>query len=358
MSGGVDSSVAALLLREAGHEVVGVFLSNGVGSGGGSRHQGCCGLEDALDARRVADRLGIPFYAIDLAAGFAGLIDDFVESYLRGRTPNPCIECNRRFKFGHLLGLADRLGFEAVATGHYARLVGSSRGRALARAADRAKDQSYVLFSVPAPLLERVHLPLGGWSKDSVRARARDAGLPVAEKAESMEICFVPGGDYRELVRSRAGDRLRAGAFLTAGGEEVGRHEASAFFTVGQRRGLPPGFPEAQYVTGIDPESGAVRIGPRKDLLVWGLQISGLNAGAEEPFESLGQEYEVQLRAHHRPVRARVCRLAGGLLEARFAKPESGVVPGQAAVFYRSDVVAFGGWIEAALPMEPAGTGG
>ncbi|MCA8954058.1 MAG: tRNA 2-thiouridine(34) synthase MnmA, partial [Planctomycetes bacterium] len=250
MSGGVDSSVAALLLQQQGHDVVGVFMRNGVTAG--AAEKSCCSASDARDAAVVADRLGIPFYSVDYAAEFGALIDHFAAEYRRGRTPNPCVLCNTQLKFGHLLRLADDLGAAAVATGHYAR---SHDGRLLT-ARDAAKDQTYYLFGVGRAALQRALFPLGELDKPAVRELAADAGFKTAHKPESMEICFVTSGDYRDVVRARGGGG-RPGRFVDAGGAEIGRHDGVDGFTVGQRRGLPAlGAPH--YVGRIDAASGDV----------------------------------------------------------------------------------------------------
>jgi tRNA-specific 2-thiouridylase len=346
MSGGVDSSVAAALLVEQGHDVVGVFMRNGVKSEGGRRgHQGCCGLDDAEDARRVADQLGIPFYAVNLEDQFAGLMDAFVDAYRRGRTPNPCIECNRRFKFGRLLDLAREIGAGAVATGHYARVVRRGARLAIGRGRDPAKDQSYVLFPLEQDVLARARFPLEPFTKPEVREKARALGLRVAEKAESMEICFVPSGDYRDLVRARAPEAAAPGEIRSADGEVLGRHEGVPFYTIGQRRGLPGGRPEPLFVTAIEPATNTVVAGPREDLLARVFSASGVTFSGADP---VGGPWRgsVKIRHHHPAQAASAERIGADEVLITLDEPASAITPGQAAVFYDEDAVLFGGWID------------
>jgi tRNA-specific 2-thiouridylase len=343
LSGGVDSSVAALLLQEAGCDVVGLFMRNGVVSHG-TAQRSCCSASDAADAARVADRLAIPFFAVDFEKEFAGIVDQFVSEYRRGRTPSPCILCNQRLKFGHLFELARVAGAEQVATGHYAR---TEDGR-LFRAADRAKDQTYYLFGIPRERLASVRFPLGRLTKAEVRERARAAGLPVADKPESMEICFVPSGDYRDVVAARAGPG-RPGDILDGSGRKIGSHQGIEGFTVGQRRGLPAG-PEARYVVALDPGTQSVVTGARADLLVAGARLAGVRwLCAEPPPAGAGLRLSVKIRAQHAGALADVRVTGAGAAEVRFLAREAAVTPGQAAVFYRGEECVGGGWIDAAI---------
>jgi tRNA-specific 2-thiouridylase len=340
MSGGVDSATAAGLLAEAGEQLVGVFMRNGVSGGvsGGGAARSCCSLSDARDARAVADRLGIPFYAVDLERPFARLIDAFVDDYARGLTPNPCIACNQDLKFGELMRLADDLGCAAVATGHYAR----NEHGVLRRAVDRAKDQSYVLAGLDGVQLARARFPLGGLTKPEVRAHAARLQLGVADKPDSSDICFVPGGDYRAVVAARRGDLGRPGALLDAEDRPVGRHAGVAGFTVGQRRGLGLALGTPVFVTSIDPDSGTVRVGSRADLARPSCRVGAVRWHAPA---ADGAELLVQLRHHHDAVPARVRRVAEGEWHLTFAAPCDAVTPGQWAVFYEADRVLGGGRI-------------
>jgi tRNA-specific 2-thiouridylase len=335
MSGGVDSSVAAARMVDAGHEVVGVHLALSPEPGTlrtGSR--GCCSKEDAADARRVADILGIPFYVWDFADRFEhDVIEDFVDSYARGETPNPCVRCNERIKFSALSAKALALGFDAVATGHYARL---SEGR-LRRAVDPDKDQSYVLAVLTAEQLRHAAFPVGDTPKPQIRAEAASRGLAVADKPDSHDICFIPSGDTQAFLGARIG--VRAGAVIDAEGAVLARHDGVHGFTVGQRKGLgiagpgPDGQP--RYVTAIDAESGTVRVGGASDLDVWSL--TGVRPVFTSGVELDGLvDCEVQVRAHGGVVGA-IAGMAQGRLQVALRSPLRGVAPGQTMVLYRPD---------------------
>ncbi|HEX7824463.1 MAG TPA: tRNA 2-thiouridine(34) synthase MnmA [Mycobacterium sp.] len=335
MSGGVDSSVAAARMVDAGHDVVGVHLALSSAPGTlrtGSR--GCCSKEDAGDARRVADILDIPFYVWDFADRFKeDVIDDFVESYARGETPNPCVRCNEKIKFSALYARALALGFDAVATGHYARL---SDGR-LRRAVDADKDQSYVLGVLTAEQLSHAVFPIGDTPKPQIREEAAARGLAVADKPDSHDICFIPSGDTQAYLGARIGGRR--GSVVEGGGTVLAEHDGVHGFTIGQRKGLgiagpgPDGRP--RYVTGIDAESGTVHVGDAAELDVWTLT-------GERPVFTSGVapagpvECEVQVRAHGGLATA-VAELRDGLLVADLRSPLRGVAPGQTMVLYRPD---------------------
>jgi len=340
MSGGVDSSVAALLLQQQGHEVVGVFMRNGVSGKGGASEKSCCSASDARDAAVVAERLQMPFYAMDYSREFAELMDHFAAEYRMGRTPNPCVLCNTELKFGHLLQLAQDLGADAVATGHYAR---TADGRLL-RPVDRDKDQTYYLFGVERAALGRMLFPLGGMHKAEVRAIAERAGLPTARKLESMEICFVTSGDYRDVVRSRGGTG-RPGRFVDAAGRELGRHDGVDGFTIGQRRGLPAlGTPH--YVGRIDAASGDVLLVPREGLARQQALVRGLNWLVPPPAAGTALRAEVQVRARSTAAPAAIVVQDDGAAALAFDAPVDAVTPGQAAVFYDGEFVLGGGWID------------
>ena len=359
MSGGVDSSVAAALLVEAGHDVVGVFMRHGQPALPGTlpvidgSHQGCCSVADAIDARRVADRLGIPLYALELSEDFGRIIDYFVDEYGRGRTPNPCVRCNTWLKFGRLFDYADSIGAEFVATGHHARLdqevvsLGSPPTPVLRRGRDRGKDQSYVLFDVEPRALSRMLLPVGELLKDDVRARAADLGLSTADKPDSQEICFVSPGDHARLVAHRLGGS-RAGAIVDAGGRLLGTHDGIGHFTVCQRQGLGIALGRPLYVVRIDAEANRVVVGtagevPQEKLVA--SQARWLVPPPREPFEAF-----VQVRSARPAVPAVVTPLEGGRFAAEFSResdPRPGAIsPGQAAVCYVDDRLVGGGWID------------
>lgn len=344
MSGGVDSSVAAALLRERGHHVAGVFLRMGgarpaapVPRGGGS-------TEDAEDARRVAAGLGIDLHVLDAAADFEGIVDGFAAEYAAGRTPNPCVRCNRDVKFARLLRHAAALGFDAVATGHYARVVERDGLPALARAAARGKDQSYVLFALPPAALGRLLLPLGELpAKSETREIARRLGLPVHAKPDSMEVCFAEGGDPIRVLAARAPRALTPGPVVDAGGRVLGRHEGYGRYTVGQRRGLGIAAPSRLYVTAIEPATATVRVGPREATRAAALCAAeaGWHREVPERFDAI-----VQIRSMHAGARAQVRRTGAGRFEVEFAEPVHAAAPGQAAVVYDGELLLGGGFIE------------
>ncbi|HEY3352072.1 MAG TPA: tRNA 2-thiouridine(34) synthase MnmA [Polyangia bacterium] len=342
LSGGVDSATAAALLCAAGHRVVGISMRLFDAGGTCAAVGRCCSPADLEDARRVAAHLGIPFYVANYAAEFQrGVIDDFVAEYRRGRTPNPCIRCNERLKFAHLLDQARALGAVAVATGHYARVVEEGGRRHLARGADPRKDQSYFLFMLDDAALGAVRFPVGHLTKDEVRAEARRLGLPVAAKAESQEICFVPDGDYAAFVARQGGAAPPAGEIVDGQGRVLGRHGGVHRFTVGQRHGLGLAFAAPHYVTALDPARGRVTVGPAAALLRAGFTVAEARLPGAAPFRAA-----VQIRYRHRPAPGTVIPLGGGRAEVRLVAPERAVAPGQAAVFYDGDTVLGGGFIE------------
>jgi len=360
MSGGVDSSVAAALLRDAGYDVIGVSMLLASEPAATVRAgQGCCSLEDFRDARRVAERLGVPYYVWNLADAFRAKVQDvFVREYVRGRTPNPCVLCNQDLKFDELWRRAGALGAEFVATGHYARIATGADGRPrLRRARDAAKDQSYFLFGLTAAQLARTLFPLGELTKDEVRAVARRLGLPVADKPESQEICFVPDRDYARFVERRAAVLPPAGDVVDEDGRAVASHAGIHRFTIGQRRGLGLAGGPPRYVTAIDAEHATVHVGGRAALDAVGLVAEDVRWIAAPVVEAA-----VRIRHRHAPVAARRRALDDGRIEVRFRSPVAAVTPGQAAVFYDGDEVVGGGWIAAAIPasqsaIERMGTG-
>jgi tRNA-specific 2-thiouridylase len=363
MSGGVDSSVAAHLLLQAGHDVIGVFMRHGdtaasacaTESGPGldlpvlttrSDHkQGCCSAADAADARRVADRLDIPFYALNLQADFGRIIDYFVDEYVRGRTPNPCVVCNQWLKFGKLFEYADSVDAQYVATGHYARRSQAADGTPmLCRGADLDKDQSYVLFGISPARLDRMLLPIGSYRKPEIRSIAAELGLRVAEKRDSQEICFVPDGRHDEFVRARRGDRDTAGRIITTDGRSVGTHAGIERFTIGQRKGLGVAMGEPYFVVRIDPVTRDVVIGPRAALARHRLAANRTNWLSKPPPGLF--RCQAKIRYNTPPAHAAARVLVDDRLEIEFDEPCYGVAPGQAVVCYDGDRVLGGGWIE------------
>jgi tRNA-specific 2-thiouridylase len=345
MSGGVDSSVAAALLTEQGHDVIGLSMQL-YDQGGEQAFGSCCTLDDLHDARRVASTLGIPHYILNLEERFQKtVISNFVREYASGRTPLPCAHCNSDLKFTTLLERAHGFGSAHVATGHYARIDRAANGRwLLTRSVDREKDQSYFLFSLTQDQLGAAVFPVGALSKPAVRAEARRLGLVVADKADSQEICFVPDGDYASFVAHRAPE-ARGGAILDEHGAALGSHEGIHRFTIGQRKGLGLATGTPLYVLKIDADSGDVTVGPRASLERTSLTASGVNwLSVDAPGGWL--PVSAQIRHRHRAAAGRVRALEHGRAEFEFDEPQPAVTPGQAVVFYDEDVVVGGGWIE------------
>jgi tRNA-uridine 2-sulfurtransferase len=347
MSGGVDSSVAALLLKEQGYDVVGIFLRTGVAETQrhDQRHRGCCSALDARDARHVADRLDIPCYSLDFAAEFRQVMDYFADEYVRGRTPNPCVVCNSQIKFGRLWDLARSLGADYLATGHYARTATIAGRTSLRRAVDVRKDQTYVLFGIPGQLLPHLRFPVGELTKGEVRDRARRAGLGVAEKAESQDICFVPDGDAAAFVRRERPMADRPGLFVDTAGRVLGEHAGAAQFTVGQRKrlGLDRSTLRGQrrFVLDIVPAEGKVVLGAEDEGQVHSLVAENCN-WMLDPVPR--QACLVKWSHRSDPVPACLTVTPEGA-RIDFAAPQFGVAPGQAVVFYQDDQVLGGGWI-------------
>lgn len=344
MSGGVDSSVAAALLAEQGHDVIGLSMQLYPQNGG--QFGSCCTLDDLHDARRVASTLGFPHYILNLEKRFhETVISNFVHEYASGRTPLPCAHCNSDLKFSTLLERARGFGSESVATGHYARIEQSSDGRwRLTRSVDRDKDQSYFLFSLTQEQLASAVFPVGSLAKATVRAEAHRLGLAVADKPDSQEICFVPDGDYAAFVASHTPD-ARGGAIVDGRGRTLGTHEGVHRFTIGQRKGLGIATGMPLYVVKIEAESGNVTVGPRSALERTTLTASGVNwVSIDAP--STWLRASAQIRHRHRAAAGRVRALDGHRAEFEFDDPQAAVTPGQAVVFYDDDVVVGGGWIE------------
>jgi tRNA-uridine 2-sulfurtransferase len=399
MSGGVDSSVAAWLLREQGHDVVGLFMRhgqeaascpatqpNGEGSCG---KQGCCTAADAADARRVADSLDIPFYAVNFQQEFDRIVEYFVAEYTAGRTPNPCIVCNTWLKFGRLFDYADSIGANYVATGHYARLVrvseyartdrAAASGRAnipvcqipsgrqeclphlsekpgetpageiaLCRGLDESKDQSYVLFGIQRRLLPRLMFPIGEYRKEEIRQIAERLGLRVAAKRDSQEICFVPDQDHARFIRQQRGPLDTSGEIVTTDGTVVGRHDGFERFTIGQRKGFRIAFGQPRYVVRIEPDTRRVVIGTQEELARRDLFAADSNWLVDDSRLVAGPAFraQVKIRYRSRPAPANVEILPDGRFHVTFDEPCQAVAPGQAAVCYDGDRVLGGGWIE------------
>ncbi|HEV7299323.1 MAG TPA: tRNA 2-thiouridine(34) synthase MnmA [Tepidisphaeraceae bacterium] len=363
MSGGVDSSVAAALLLRQGYDVMGVFMRLGspagveeapetcdpTAAGATKNKQGCCSVLDAADARRVAGLLDIPFYVLNFQDDFGKVIDYFVGEYNRGRTPNPCVRCNDWLKFGKLARYAEAVGAEYVASGHYARVgIDPATGqKALMRGLDHKKDQSYVLFGMSRQTMEHTLLPIGGYEKHEVRAIAEEMKLPVFNKPDSQEICFVPNQDYAGLVRRRSPETFRAGELVTTDGQVVGQHEGHQHFTIGQRKGVGVAFGHPIYVVDINSESNRVTVGTKEDTLRSELVANQLNLLTDR-LTNPGDRTTctAKIRYNHSPQPATAELLDGGELRVTFTEPQSAITPGQAVVLYDGDVVLGGGWID------------
>jgi tRNA-specific 2-thiouridylase len=363
MSGGVDSSVAAALLKQQGFDVVGVFLRLGSPDGvednasecsidpakPASKHkQGCCSVLDAGDARRVAATLDIPLYVLNFQDGFAKIIDYFVGEYNAGRTPNPCVRCNDWLKFGRLADYAKAVGADYVASGHYARIGTdpASGERTLMRGLDHSKDQSYVLFGIKPETIAHTLFPIGDFDKPRVREIAHDLGLITYNKPDSQEICFVPDQDYASLVRRKAPDRFRAGQLVSTDGEVLGEHEGHQHYTIGQRKGLGVARGVPLYVIDIDARSNRVVVGDRDQLLRTSLVADQLNLIAARLRDATSPlRCDAKIRYNARPQPCQVTRTGPDQLTVSFDEPQSAVTPGQAVVLYDQDVVLGGGWI-------------
>lgn len=355
MSGGVDSSVAALLLKEQGYDVVGVFLRTGVAETQreDQRHRGCCSALDARDARSVADKLGIPCYALDFADDFRQVMSYFADEYVQGRTPNPCVVCNSKIKFGKLWELAQSLEADALATGHYARITTLNHQPTLQRAIDQQKDQTYVLFGIEPQVLPRLRFPLGDLTKAQVREKARSAGLLVADKPESQDICFVPDGNAAGFVQQARPDGFQSGSIVDVAGSVLGQHTGVAQFTVGQRKGL--GLDRAtltgqrRFVLELIPSESKVVIGTEAEG-----QVGQLHAIRCNWFVSptMGQQCLIKWSHRGELQRGVLESVVGNSATVRFEVPQFGIAPGQAVVFYSEEAVLGGGWIESTTKVD------
>ena len=355
MSGGVDSSVAALLLAQAGYDVIGVTLRLWTVDRphAAPMSRSCCSVEDIDDARRVCQAIGVPHYVVNAEREFrARVVDYFFAEYERGRTPHPCIACNDRIKFDFLLERSLQLGADAVATGHYARIDESDGAYRLLRAVDPRKDQSYVLFGLGQEQLSRLLFPVGNLPKDEIRRLAAEAGLPVAAKPDSQEICFVPQGDYRELLSRWM--QPAPGEIVDLDGRVLGTHPGVGFFTVGQRRGLGITTSEPRYVVDIDAATRRVVVGPEEALYAGGLRASRVNWIADAPPRT---PIDVDVKSRYKSQETPATLYPGdGTVEVRFHEPQRAITPGQAVVFYDGEAVLGGGFIEAALRPAHAAT--
>lgn len=352
LSGGVDSSVAALLLQRQGYEVIGVFLRNGVARpvDSCSTKQGCCSAEDARDAALVADQLGVPFHALDMSTEFGGIQDYFYSEYEAGRTPNPCAMCNRDIKFGALAAFADAMDAQWLATGHYARIERTDNGPQLLRGEDARKDQSYVLFPVAPAILERTLLPIGAIDKKETRRIAEEAGMPVFGKPDSQEICFVPSGDYRDVLRKRGG-LGKPGRIIDLDGVERARHDGYMGFTRGQRRKLGFAGTEPMYVIDIRPDTGDVIVGPRPAVGCVEVEVDDFRTfGCAFTKGQSWDDIVVQYRSAPGGQAAQAQVIGPTRVAVRFDQPAESVTPGQGLAIYRGERLLGGGWIDVAQP--------
>lgn len=348
MSGGVDSSVAAALMLEDGHDVVGVTLKQWEGPDGEMPVAGCCTVADAEDARRAAAQLDIPYYVLDYVDEFrASVVDRFVDDYHAGRTPNPCVECNRRVRFRALLERTTELGCDVLVTGHHARVRRDEDGYHLVRAVDRTKDQSYVLHMLGQAELAMVLLPVGEMAKTRVREHAARLGLRTAAKPDSQDLCFVGSGTYRDFLRASSPHAAVPGPIVDTSGAVVGSHRGTIDFTIGQRRGIDVAAEARRYVVDIQPDRATVVIGTREDLAVDGCLVEDVTFIAGDPPSS--PFVECQLRYRSKAVPGVLSSRGAGRWEVRFAQPQPAVAPGQAAVLYSGDEVLGGGTIATAL---------
>jgi tRNA-specific 2-thiouridylase len=348
MSGGVDSSLAAALLVEQGHRVIGATMKTFCYSENAGPTRTCCGLEGIMDARQVCDRLGVPHYVFDMEEAFTrSVVDDFVNEYAAGRTPNPCVRCNSNTKIPDLLRRARLLGADAIATGHYARVeaAGTQNARIL-RGSDERKDQTYFLWAIPREVIPYLWFPVGDLDKPTVRARARQRSLATADKPESQEICFVPNDDYASFLAGRLGSdhpALNPGTMVNTAGEIVGEHHGYARYTVGQRKGLGGGHRIPLYVIGVRPATNEVVVGTGEELLSQELTLGDLNWIAEPPAN--GERVEVQIRYRAPAIPARIGQTNGTEMAITLETPQRAVTPGQSGVVYRDNQLLGGGRI-------------
>lgn len=358
MSGGIDSTVTALMLHEEGYEVVGITMKTWdyASSGSSSKETGCCNLDSFNDARAAAVDHGFPHFILDIREEFGGfVIENFVEEYLAGRTPNPCVMCNTHIKWRALLKRADALGCEFIATGHYANIHQHSNGRYyVSKGKDELKDQSYVLWGLQQDLLKRTMLPLGKYHKTEIRQMANDFGYPeLAKKSESYEICFVPDNDYREFLKHRVEgleEKVNGGWFVDKNGLKLGRHRGYPFYTVGQRKGLEIALGRPVYVTAIEPDTNTVVLGDEEDLRQTEMKVAKINwlkyDGVEDGMETL-----TKIRYKDKGALSRLYNNENGV-SVHFCDNVKGVAPGQSAVFYEGDDVIGGGIIQRPQPLQ------
>ncbi len=368
MSGGVDSSVTAALLKQDGYDVVGCFMRLGsddeMDTGAEAAcdtapskpgHQGCCSVNDAADARLVAAMLEIPLYVLNFKKDFNRIVNHFVDQYNAGLTPNPCVRCNDWLKFDKLAAYARSIDADFLATGHYARVdrpAMSGGTTRLLRGRDSRKDQSYFLFGIDRQCLDRLILPVGNMEKSQVRRLAGQLRLSVSEKPDSQEICFVPNNDYTALIRTRTPDRVRPGDIIDRGGRVIGRHQGQQHFTIGQRRGVAVSLGYPVYVIDKNPDTNTITVDTQEHLMACGLLAHQANWLADRPSDRQAISCEVKIRHNAEAVSAQVCVTDADTFEVRFDRPQRAVTPGQAVVCYRGQELLGGGWISKSLSSD------
>ena len=351
MSGGIDSTVSAMMLHEQGYEVVGITMKTWdyANSGGGGKETGCCSLDSINDARQVSVNMGFHHFIVDIREEFGDyVIDNFVEEYIAGRTPNPCVLCNTHIKWSALLKRADALDCEFIATGHYAKISEKAGRKFITKGKDEHKDQSYVLWGLSQECLSRSHFPLGGYTKPEVRQMAFDWGYhELSKKGESYEICFVPDNDYRGFLKRRVAgleERVAGGDFVDTKGKFLGKHHGYPFYTIGQRKGLGLAFGEPMYVSEIRPATNTVVLGPVESLLRNGMTVAQVNSMKYDQIPE-SAELVTQIRYNDPGVLSKMAKVHGDKVEVEFLANVKGVAPGQSAVFYEGDDVIGGGLI-------------
>lgn len=359
MSGGIDSTVAALMLHKEGYEVVGITMKTWdyTASGGSKKETGCCNLDSFNDARTAAVQHGFPHFILDIREEFGSfVVDNFVEEYIAGRTPNPCVLCNTHIKWRALLKRADALGCDFIATGHYASVYQHANGRhVLTKGLDETKDQSYALWGLQQDLLRRTLLPLGTYRKTEIRQLAHDFGYPeLAKKGESYEICFVPDNDYRGFLKRKVPHlekEVAGGYFVDASGKILGQHKGYPFYTIGQRKGLDITFGKPVYVTAINPETNTIVLGEEKDLEKETMRVAGVNM---IKYDRLPGPMDAVTKIRYKDGgSASIIEQVGSDVFVRFTESAKGIAPGQSAVFYEGNDVVGGGIIQRVLPVEP-----
>lgn len=349
MSGGVDSSVTTALLKEEGYEVTGLFMHNGV-SYENKNTKSCCSLRDAQDAREIAYHLNIKFYSIDLSKEFSNIVDYFVNEYLEGRTPSPCVKCNTYLKFGVLLNFAELIGAEFVATGHYAKVVKKDKRFQIKESTDKNKDQSYFLFELSQKQLSQALLPLGNLTKQDVRKLAEKFSLKTAAKIESQDLCFIPDGDLKQFLNSKLHPKSIEGSFVDTKGNKLGNHNGYIYYTVGQRKGLGLAKGIPLYVKEVNPQTKNVVLGMKYEIMSKKMLVDKINfCSIEYPDTNSIFDAEVKIRYKHPKSQAKIKVLSNNQIEVEFKEPQPAITPGQAACFYDGETLLGGGWIRSTI---------